>query len=128
MLNSYRNLIRLHTSILNNFQHFNLRKLYLQGNLSLQLTDSMLCLTPVLTCLHLSSFVREQPMIYFQHLSYSFQRFTLHLNRFNCEFLFNGQYEEFLLMKLRLEQLHPCFAHRFHFTKLDYGRIQVSTN
>jgi hypothetical protein len=118
---------RLDIPMSNNFQHGNLRKLYLQGNLSMQSMNNIFRLIPVLTSLNLNSSIRERPMIYFQHLSNSFHTFLPYLNRFDCEFQFNEQYEEFQHMKPILEQFHLCFIHHLHFTKLDYGRIHIST-
>jgi hypothetical protein len=112
----------------NTFQHFNLKKLHLTGPLSSQSLDNILARVPALIELNVKWTVHQEPIAYFQHLSNTFNLCVPYLCRFDCEFMFNGRYDEFKRIESVLEQLHPCFTHRLQFTQYNYGRIRISTN
>jgi hypothetical protein len=135
ILASCPNLTRLNLFVLrrtqmlssSTFQHFNLKKLYLTRSLSSQSLDNILAHVPALVQLNVKWTVHEQPTSYFQHLSNTLNVCVPYLCRFDCEFVFNGRYDDFKRIEPVLEQFHACFTHRLQFTECSYGRIRIST-
>jgi hypothetical protein len=113
ILISCPNLTRLDLQVLHNmqipssntFQHFNLKKLYLTGNLPLQSVENVMACVPSLVQFNVKWTVREQPIVYFQHLSNIFNVFLPYLCRFDCDFLFSGQYDDLIRLQRTLEEL-----------------------
>ncbi|CAF0798827.1 unnamed protein product [Adineta steineri] len=123
----FRVIRRIVTSSSLTCQHINLKRLYLMGNISLQSVDIILACLPCLVYLSVKWTVREHLATYFQHLSNTFNVYLPYLHRFDCEFLYNGHYEDLIKIKSTLERLHPCFTHHLQITKLSYGRVRIYT-
>ncbi|CAM2728687.1 unnamed protein product [Rotaria socialis] len=109
------------------FQHVNLKRLHCTGTLSSRSLENILAIVPGLMQFNINGSIREQPLVYFERLGNTLNVFLPHLNRFDCNFLFTGQYADLIKTRSFLEKFHPCFKHRMKFTKLSYGRIRIHT-
>lgn len=118
-------LIAIHIS--SAFQHINLKKLHLIGFLSSESIDHMLAMTPALIQFNVKGTLRGQPLIYFENLRNSFNRFLPYINRFDCDLLFNTQYEDLTRMQSILYKFHPCFQDHIQLVTVSYGRVRIYT-
>ena len=117
----------IHTVSSPTLVHVNLKRLYLTGSWSCGSLETLVVMVPALIVISGRWKVREQALIYFQLLSNTFNRQLPFLNRFECDFVFNAQYEDLIRSRATLDRLHPCFTNRLQFTKLNFGRVRIHT-
>jgi hypothetical protein len=135
ILGACPNLSRLHLHLLGSVHsvstmtnvHRNLKRLYLTSSWSLYYLENVLRMVPGLVLFNGKWLVREQPILYFQQLSDTFNRFLPHLNRFECDFLFTPVDSVRDMSATTLGKLHPCFTNRLQVTALSYRRVRIDT-
>ena len=117
----------VHTTSTRAIVHLNLKKLYLTSSWSFHSLENVARMVPALVLFNGKWTVREQPMLYFQQLSDTFNTFLPYLNRFECDFLVSILNVVPNPSVTALEQLHRCFRDRLQLTKLSYGRVRIDT-